>query len=68
MKCPECANELENIDEVPFAKNCNVCNITWLIQTLEQCYQMGLLNTELLSRNDLSTNKKVNLILIFSIK
>jgi len=35
MKCPDCGNELENV-EMAFAKNCNKCNITWIIQTVEQ--------------------------------
>jgi len=62
MKCPDCTNELVNIENVPFAKKCNICTIVWIIQTAEQSIQMGLLNTKLLGRNDLSAEQKVDLI------
>lgn len=63
MKCPECITELNNIEKIPFAKQCNKCKIIWIIQTVDQTYQMGLLNTELLSRNDLSSSEKIELII-----
>jgi len=63
MKCPECIGELDDIEQIPFAKNCDKCHLTWIIQTAEQSYQMGLLNTELLSRNDLSSGEKIKRII-----
>lgn len=62
MKCPECTDEMVSL-EIPFCKKCGNCKIIWLIQTLDQSYQMGMLNTELLSRNDLSTSEKTDILM-----
>ena len=64
MKCPECNEELEkNPHDIPFTKDCKKCKIIWVIQTIEQSYAMGVLNTELYSRNDLSTSEKIEIML-----
>ena len=62
MKCPECTGELINVEEMPFGKTCQKCNVLWIIQTMEQSIQMGILNTALLARNDLTTDQKIKLI------
>jgi len=63
MKCPDCTKELKKIPDIYFASQCDNCNMIWLIQTFNQTYQMGLLNTELLSRTDLTTSEKTNLLM-----
>lgn len=62
MKCPDCANELKKMENIPFASQCNPCKRIWIIQTVDESVAMGVLNTELLGRNDLSQEQKVDLI------
>ena len=62
MKSPECCEELVRFWATPLVKLCKRCGIEWVIQTLEQSTQMGLLNNELLARTDLSMDEKLKML------
>jgi len=62
LKCPECCEELVRFWATPLVKLCKRCGIEWVIMTLEQSTQMGLLNNEMLARTDLSMSEKIKML------